>query len=119
MTNQKFWLFLGCLALAANLQAGTPAKVSINVDRPGHPVSPNLWGIFFEDINLSADGGIYPELVRNRSFEDSDQPDFWTLTDSNSGKSRIAIDASQPLNPFNRRSLSVTLDGSVAIENEG
>ncbi|HEV7925163.1 MAG TPA: alpha-L-arabinofuranosidase C-terminal domain-containing protein [Verrucomicrobiae bacterium] len=95
------------------------ASLTVDVDKPGHAISPTLWGIFFEDINLSADGGIYPELVRNRSFEDSDQPDSWTLSDSNSGKSKIAIDSSRPLNPFNRHSLCVTVDGSVALENEG
>ena len=46
---------------------------SSTLDRPGAKVSPLLWGIFFEDINCSADGGLYAELVRNRSFEDSRQ----------------------------------------------
>jgi alpha-L-arabinofuranosidase len=95
------------------------ASLTVDVDKPGHRVSPVLWGIFFEDINLSADGGLYPELVRNRSFEDSDQADFWTVSDSNSGKSTIATDSSQPLNTFNHRSLRVTVDGSIALENEG
>ncbi len=95
------------------------ASLTVDVDKPSHPISPGLWGVFFEDINLSADGGIYPELVRNRSFEDADQPDFWTVSDGNSGKSTIAIDSSRPLNPFNRHSLCVKLDGSVALENEG
>jgi len=95
------------------------ASLTVDVDKPSHPISPALWGIFFEDINLSADGGIYPELVRNRSFEDADQPDFWTVSDANGGKSTIAIDSSRPLNPFNRHSLRVTVDGSVALENEG
>jgi alpha-L-arabinofuranosidase len=95
------------------------ANLTVEVDKPGHAISPTLWGIFFEDINLSADGGIYPELVRNRSFEDSDQPESWTLSDSNGGKSKFAIDSSQPLNPFNRHSLCVDLDGSAALENEG
>ena len=78
------------------------ASLTVQVDNPGHPISPNLWGIFFEDINLSADGGIYPELVRNRSFEDSDKPEFWTLSDANGGQSKMEIDSSHPLNPFNR-----------------
>src|SRR5438046_1478156 len=34
-----------------------PAKISVAADKPGHKVPPTLWGIFFEDINLSADGG--------------------------------------------------------------
>ena len=37
----------------------------------GHEVSTNMWGIFFEDINWAADGGIYPELIRNRGFDTS------------------------------------------------
>ncbi|MGA2502376.1 MAG: hypothetical protein ABSH20_31940, partial [Tepidisphaeraceae bacterium] len=55
-----------------------PATINIQADKPGHEISPVLWGIFFEDINLSADGGVYAELVRNRSFEDSDKPEHWT-----------------------------------------
>ena len=95
------------------------ASLTVDADKLGHPISPALWGIFFEDINLSADGGIYPELVRNRSFEDSDKPEFWTLSDTQGGQSTIAIDSSKPLNPYNRRSLRVVVDGSIAIENEG
>jgi len=59
--------------------AAAPAKLTVQVDQPGHKIAPTLWGIFFEDINLSADGGLYPELVRNRSFEDSEKPEHWTL----------------------------------------
>ena len=45
-------------------------------------MSQRLFGIFFEEINLAGDGGIYPELVRNGSFEDAEAPDFWTLPQS-------------------------------------
>jgi alpha-L-arabinofuranosidase len=118
ITRIQFILLVAFLGASAH-GVFAQASLTVDVDKPGHRVSPTLWGVFFEDINLSADGGIYPELVRNRSFEDSDQPDSWTLSDSNGGKSRIAIDSSQPLNPFNRHCLRVTLDGSVAFENEG
>ncbi len=113
------FILLSLILGAFDHSAFGQASVTVDVDKPGHAVSPTLWGIFFEDINLDADGGIYPELVRNRSFEDSDQPDFWTLSDSNGGKSSMAIDSNRPLNSFNRRSLRVTLDGSIALENEG
>ena len=33
------------------------------------PISPDLFGIFFEDISYAADGGLYAELIQNRSFE--------------------------------------------------
>ena len=119
MTNQKTWLFLGCLALAANLNAGTPAKVTINVDQPGHPVSPTLWGVFFEDINLSADGGIYPEMVRNRSFEDTNTLENWKFSSPSGGNSTAVIDTTEPLNPYNRRSAFIQLDGDFLLENDG
>ncbi|MBQ7683750.1 MAG: hypothetical protein IJT48_04625, partial [Bacteroidaceae bacterium] len=35
----------------------------------GTPISRELWGIFFEDINYAGDGGLYAEMVQNRSFE--------------------------------------------------
>jgi len=66
------------------------AKVTVEVGLPGHPISPTLFGIFFEDINLSADGGIYPELVRNRSFEDSDTLQNWKFVSAD-GKSTASI----------------------------
>lgn len=43
--------------------------LQIHLDKPTAKVSPHMWGVFFEDINLGADGGIYAELVKNRSFE--------------------------------------------------
>jgi hypothetical protein len=58
------------------------ANLTVEAAQPVHPVSPLLWGIFFEDINHSADGGIYPEMVRNRSFEDSDKPENWIVNSS-------------------------------------
>lgn len=104
--------------LTLTLAAGA-STIEVQVDRPGHKVAPTLWGIFFEDINLSADGGIYPELVRNRSFEDADTPESWTLNNAPDGKSAMAIDSARPLNPFNRRSLRVKLDAGCSLENKG
>src|SRR5215210_1369045 len=44
-------------------------SVTVQVDRPGAAVPRTLFGLFFEDINFAADGGLYPERVKNRSFE--------------------------------------------------
>ena len=114
----KIWLVAAALsaALAANAQ---PAKITIDAAHPAHPISPTLWGIFFEDINLSADGGLYPELVRNRSFEDSAQPDFWTLSSPHPGGSAMTVDSGQPLNTFNPHYLRVNVDGGFTLENDG
>jgi alpha-L-arabinofuranosidase len=100
-------------ALALNAQ---PARIEVAAGQPGHTISPTLWGVFFEDINLSADGGIYPELVRNRSFEDSDKPEFWKFTGVGG---QVQVDSTLPLNPANRHSLKVTFDGECKLSNEG
>jgi hypothetical protein len=44
------------------------SPVVVGVDKPKALIQPTMWGIFFEDINFAADGGLYAELVKNRSF---------------------------------------------------
>ena len=43
-------------------------QMKVRVDRPGAEIQPTMYGIFFEDINFAADGGLYAELVKNRSL---------------------------------------------------
>lgn len=58
------------LLAAAALATAQPAPVMrVNVAQPVADIQPTMWGVFFEDINFGADGGIYAELVKNRSFE--------------------------------------------------
>ena len=65
-------LTLACSAVGAlRLRAqAPPATLQIALDKPLHAVSPELYGLMTEEINYSYDGGIYAELVRNRSFQD-------------------------------------------------
>ena len=66
--------------LAAGLNASAQVLVSVGKE-PVKSVSPNLYGIFFEDINNAADGGLYAELIRNRSFEDNGKDAVdWTVS---------------------------------------
>lgn len=51
------------------LQAADPITLNIDAHAAGKPISPDLVGIFFEDLNYAADGGLYAELIQNRSFE--------------------------------------------------
>ena len=62
---------LGCaIALASALAAQAQTNVmDINTKKVGAPVQNTMYGLFFEDINYAADGGLYGELVKNRSFE--------------------------------------------------
>ncbi|HEV2436757.1 MAG TPA: alpha-L-arabinofuranosidase C-terminal domain-containing protein, partial [Verrucomicrobiae bacterium] len=107
---------VGCMLARLVLAQAT---ITVDVNRTGHPIPRTLWGIFFEDINLSADGGIYPELVRNRSFEDSDRPAYWKLSNAAGSQSAMDLDESRPLNPFNRHSLRVNANGTFTLENDG
>src|SRR3954469_11248869 len=43
--------------------------ITVNAAKITTDIQPTMWGIFFEDINMGADGGLYAELVKNRSFE--------------------------------------------------
>lgn len=43
--------------------------ITVQVNKPGAQIPKTLFGLFFEDINFGADGGLYPERVKNRSFE--------------------------------------------------
>jgi alpha-L-arabinofuranosidase len=58
-------------ALLSSLETGyaQTTTVTVQVSEPGKPISPDLFGIFFEDLNYAADGGLYAELIQNRSFE--------------------------------------------------
>ena len=49
-------------------------RMDIDLKKVGAPVQPTMYGIFFEDINFAADGGLYAELVKNRSFEFPQDP---------------------------------------------
>ena len=58
------------LALAATMTATAQTNVlDVNTSKIGAPVQSTMYGLFFEDINYGADGGLYGELVKNRSFE--------------------------------------------------
>ena len=107
------------LYCASDIRAAESASIRVDTAKPGHAVSPHLWGLFFEDINLSADGGLYAELLRNRSFEDSEKPEHWQLVERGGGKGRIAVTderpmAAEPGKSLNRRSLRIEVSESGA-----
>lgn len=64
----KLLTFLFALSLSFAAHSQTKTMV-IKAGDQGVPIQPTMWGLFFEDINFAADGGIYAELVKNRSFE--------------------------------------------------
>ena len=120
--------------LTAAAISGT-AQVNINIDanNRGPKVSPTHYGIFFEDINHAADGGIYAELIRNRSFEDGPaygQPaDMQAWSAVATAPSLISTRLIQPskkvklLNSAQQNALELTVNATAAqpvcLVNEG
>ena len=68
MKLKKILMPLLAMSAAFTLSAQTN-EMKIRVNKPGAEIQPTMYGIFIEDINFAADGGLYAELVKNRSFE--------------------------------------------------
>ena len=104
-------------ALAGVPVGDTRPLLTVDAAHPGPAVSPELGGIMFEDINHSGEGGLYAELVNNRSFMASaTTPLHWSAV----GSGAIALDPGRPLNSALTRSLRLTVSASGdGIANEG
>ncbi len=73
-----------CMLVLAFASMKAQVNVKVDVASRGIEISPTLYGIFYEDINYASDGGLYAELIRNRSFEfDADRPVHWKAEGSN------------------------------------
>jgi alpha-L-arabinofuranosidase len=86
-------------------------------------VQPTMWGVFFEDINMGADGGIYAELIKNRSFEFYKPLMGWKILGDPKTEGDFLIQNRNQVNSANPRFLRVSLHnntkGSIGLRNEG
>src|SRR5581483_154901 len=110
--------------LLPNRAAGdTPAAtLKLQTDKPGPAISPLLNGVFFEDINFGADGGLYPERIKNRSFEFTDPLMGWRKTERGDAVGGLGIAGDSPLNPNNPHFLRITVESAgegLGLTNEG
>jgi alpha-L-arabinofuranosidase len=97
------------------------ATVTIRVDQPGAAINPAMWGLFFEDINFGADGGLYAELIKNRGFEFPDALMGWTTLSPSLAKGELSVRTEAPFNPANPHYLRLQSEGTApfGISNEG
>lgn len=71
-------LFALCAVTRLTNEANAQVNIQVDVAQKGIEISPTLYGIFYEDINFASDGGLYAELIRNRSLEYNDSnPEHW------------------------------------------
>lgn len=109
------------LAALFTLSANAQVKLDINLQKRGAKISDLHHGIFYEDINHAADGGLYAELVRNRSFEDNDSmPIYWRLL-SEETKAELSLVSDDLLNDVQKQALRIGLPekGEICLANEG
>src|SRR6202046_5908215 len=72
-----------------------PATLDIDAQKPIAQISPTLYGLMTEEINHSYDGGLYPELIRNRAFmDDSYGPHGWVLIEQANAQASMELDKS-------------------------
>src|ERR687885_446451 len=83
--------------------------------------APTLFGLFFEDINFGADGGLYPERVKNRSFEFPDALMGWQKIERAGAGGSLTVLEEKPLNENNSHYLRMEAGagGRVGVTNEG
>ena len=114
--------FSGLILFNTNVNSQSPT-VTIQLDQKGFEVPTKLYGLMTEEINYSYDGGLYAELIRNRSFKDNVRtPDHWTLVQEGDAKGIISLDRQNPVNDI--LSVSLKLDAQntgsrIGIANDG
>ncbi len=103
------------LALCVSLMQ---AQVTLDISpaERGTAIGNLHYGIFFEEINHAGDGGLYAELIRNRSFEDNASTEYWSAT----GKATISRGTTAPLNSAQQGYADVTFSAKGdAVVNSG
>ena len=102
------------------------ATLNIQLDKPAHAVSPTLYGLMTEEINYSYDGGLYAEMVRNRTFQDHgwDGVARWNIEHMGNSVATMAVDLADGPSAALDHSLAITVkqaDSSnpAGVRNEG
>ncbi len=122
----KSVLLAGIMAFftpASTLHAQSAKTLTVKANKIKGTVQPTMWGVFFEDINMGADGGIYAELIKNRSFEFFKPMMGWKVLGKPLTEGDFLVMNRQKLDTANPRFLRVTLHnnskGSIGLNNEG
>ncbi len=116
-----FFLSFAGFLVPMPLIAQKTLPIIVGVEKPKAIIQSTMWGIFFEDINFAADGGIYAELVKNRSFEFAKPLMGWKILKPDTTSGILIINQSET-NPGNPRYARVTLvegEPSFGLSNAG
>src|SRR5262249_43450236 len=111
MKTTALGILLALALVHSSLTAVETATLTVQTEKPGAAINPAMWGVFFEDINFGADGGLYAELVKNRGFEFPDPTMGWTKLSPGIAKGRLAILSENPCNSANPHYLRIESEG--------
>ena len=97
MLKKTFARLGATIAIAASTLVvsgqNAPATLTLHPDQPASAVSPTLYGLMTEEINYSYDGGLYAEMVRNRTFRgDWSGILYWYLVENGNAAAKMDID---------------------------
>jgi alpha-L-arabinofuranosidase len=111
-------LFAALLWQAATAQ---PATIDVRVGQTGARINPAMWGIFFEDINFGADGGLYAQLIKNGGFEFPDPLMGWNKLCPPGKDNAFEIASDRAFSDANPHYLRIhsTEAGPLGVTNEG
>lgn len=111
------------MTAAMQTQAQNNSTLVVKANQVKAEIKPTMWGVFFEDINLGADGGIYAELVKNRSFEFIKPLMGWKVLGKPKTEGDFLVINRNDENTNNPRFLRVTLHNNtshtIGLSNEG
>ena len=114
-------IFAAVAAFSSAFAEGVGATVTVDLGEAKCAAAKDLWGIFFEDIDLSLDGGVYAEMVRNRSFEDGNGKgneltlEYWNPV----GGAEYFLANENPVSKKNRNYLVFRGEAGAGVANEG
>jgi alpha-N-arabinofuranosidase len=108
------------LALAGTVAVAQPV-ITVQAGQPGAKLNPAMWGIFFEDVNFGADGGLYAELVKNRGFEFPDPLMGWIKISPSLAKGELTVRDDAPFDTNNPHYVRIASEGTApfGLSNEG
>lgn len=89
--KQAILLLLVSLSFFQLAICQNPEMIQVDVDHPKSTIQPTMWGVFFEDINFAADGGLYAEMIKNRSFEFATPKAGWLVEKASKDSSHFII----------------------------
>ena len=97
------------------------ATVTVAVGQPGAAINPAMWGVFFEDINFGADGGLYAEMVKNRGFEFPEPLMGWAKLSPSLAKGELSVRTEAPFTAGNPHYVRLQSEGTApfGLSNSG